>query len=70
MRRSITLGYTTSPSDMFCKVDRMMSAVRNASGRETRRFALGGGKGDTIILYAMSETRLTYRPTSSQTTGR
>lgn len=31
---SITLGYTTKPSEMFCNVFRTTSAVRNASGSE------------------------------------
>jgi hypothetical protein len=37
---AITLGYTTNPSEMFCKVLRTISAVRNASGRVMRRLAL------------------------------
>lgn len=40
MRRAMTFGYTTRPSDTFCSVVRTMSAVRNASGKVTRRFAL------------------------------
>ena len=40
IRRSMTFGYTTSPSDIFWRVDKIMSAVRNASGRVMRRFAL------------------------------
>jgi hypothetical protein len=44
MRRAITFGYTTSPSEIFCSVERTMSAVRNASGRVIRRFALVSSK--------------------------
>jgi hypothetical protein len=42
MRRAMTFGYTTSPSEMFWSVERTMSAVRNASGSVIRRFALVG----------------------------
>jgi hypothetical protein len=38
--RSITLGYTTKPSEIFWSVDNMMSAVKKASGSVMRRFAL------------------------------
>ena len=40
MRRAITFGYTTRPSETFCNVVSTISAVRNASGRVIRRFAL------------------------------
>jgi len=40
IRRAITLGYTTRPSQTFCSVERTISAVKNASGRVILRFAL------------------------------
>lgn len=34
--RPLTLGYTTSPSEMFCRVFNTVSAVRNASAKQSR----------------------------------
>lgn len=40
IRLAMTRGYTTNPSLMFCSVVKILSAVKNASGRVTRWFSL------------------------------